>query len=297
MIIDRNNSTLFGIAPMRATLPAAGVVLTALFVAMRPAATEGLDVLARSAFWALHIGIGLAGIYVASLVVRQSVFRRWPTALSVLVTGLIGAFIVAPLYLVVEAFMPVPAAQIPDDALDHFAARGPGQAVIVEYLEVVPAFVSAWFAINLPLLLRRGDDESEPSDGDDDPSGRRASAGEAEDVDDACRMFLDSLPRAVGRDIVSVSSDLHYLHVQTVNGRAMVLGNLRDVVQAFGDDGLLVHKSHWVCSRHVSRYTVAGQRAFCEMSSGAKVPVSRRKRKEVKAMFGAANAVRLASVQ
>ncbi len=289
------NGTVFGVAPMRVTLPLAGLMLVILFIAMEPAVTAGLNVFERAVFWVLHVGVGLAGIAAASLVIRQLTFPRWHPGVLILLAGFIGAFIVTPMFLVLEFLLPTHMIKPDDDALDAFAARSVGHAVIAEYLDVVPLLVTAWAAINLPLFLRPGG--RPPAGGG--PDGGTAGVGDPERetlLDPAKEQFFEKLPETLGRDIVAISSDLHYLHVFTTEGRTMIIGSLRDVALIFADEGMLVHKSHWVCHRQVIRYTSAAQRAHCIMSTGIKVPVSRRRRAQVKAMYGDASTVKLASV-
>ena len=290
------NGTVFGVAPMRVTLPLVGLMLTVLFVAMQPAATAGLGFVERTAFWVLHVGVGLVGIVAASLVIRQLTFARWHPGLLILLAGVVGAFIVTPMFLVLEILLPAHMIEADDESLDAFAARGVGHAVIAEYLDVVPMLVTAWSAINLPLFLRPGGRPT-ASGGPDGGKASEDGQGERETLlDPAKEQFFEKLPEALGRDIVAISSDLHYLHVFTTEGRTMIIGSLRDVALTFADEGMLVHKSHWVCHRQVIRYAPAAQRAHCIMSTGIKVPVSRRRRAQVKAMYGDASTVKLASV-
>ena len=286
-----DQSSILGSAPVRRSLPAAGVVLTLLFVAMQPAVTTGLGVFERTVFWTIHVSVGLLGILVASMIIRHTVFARWHRLLAIVTAGALGALIVAPLFVVIESLFPFPLIEDDSDPLDVFAARGPGHAILAEYLDVLPVLVVSWAAVNLPLLLSWPGDGGEPPDPGDEASQEEppANAEKAE--------FLSRLPGSLGNDIVAISSDLHYLHVFTTKGRAMVIGSLRDAALAFADEGMLVHKSHWVRHSHVVRYAAAEQRAVCIMSTGLKIPVSRRRRKEAKAMYGDHSAVRLAAVK
>jgi DNA-binding LytR/AlgR family response regulator len=83
-----------------------------------------------------------------------------------------------------------------------------------------------------------------------------------------------------------VSSDLHYLHVHTTRGSAMILGSLRDAAAALGDAGMIVHRSHWVAHAHVRRVVIAGSVAACQLSTGLSIPVSRRRRRDVRRQYG-----------
>ncbi len=321
MTIATSNSTVLGVAPLSKTLPVVGLVLLALFVFVKPEATAGYPFLARLAFWALHIGLGLGSIVLASTLLRPAAMRRLPLAIAVLITGLAGASMLAPLYVLLEALTPADLVDPPDDWLDLFAARGPLQAVLAEFIEVAPMFTGAWFAVNLPLLLARvelaGRPPEPPSGGDPSPGeggvgspahgpGRSAApvapateaAAPADSVqqEDSPRGFLSLVPRALGEDVIALSSDMHYLHVHTTLGKCMVLGTLRDAAADLGDRGMLVHRSHWVAHGHVRRVLRGGSGWQCLMSNELRIPVSRRKQGEVAEWYGqAGNVVAMAA--
>lgn len=283
------SATVFGVASLERTLPAVGIVLVLLFVAVRPEASAGLGLLERFGYWALHVGIGLAGLAVASLVIRRRLFTRWPLSLAIVATGVIGALAAAPAYWLADQWWPVPGGAVPDDWLDDFAAAGPWQGVVAECLEVAPLFVTSWFAVNLPLILGQPRIDGPPPPWPPAPPRERSShqpAPSGESSAQAADPFFDRLPAAIGRDIVAVSSDLHYLHVHTARGTAMILGSLRDAAVALGDAGMTVHRSHWVAHDHVRRVLIAGNEASCELSTGLRIPVSRRKRREVRCQYG-----------
>lgn len=288
------NLSVLGAASLSTTLPVVGFVLVLLFVLMRPEATSGYSVLERFVFWLTHVGSGLLSILVASKLVRPRLVRDLPTWLTILLTGLVGAGLLAPLYLLLEGLTPPRLADEPDAWLDFFAMRGPIQAVIAEFLEVTPVFLAAWYTVNLPLLLVRPELDDNPSNGPGEPG--RASTDEPTPKqtpkDQEAREGLYSrLPLAIGRDIVLVSSDMHYLHVYTTLGKCMILGTIRDTAEQLGDKGMLVHRSHWVAHGHVARLARHGRSVVCVMSNGQRVPVSRRKQSEVGEWYGRSNNV------
>ena len=66
----------------------------------------------------------------------------------------------------------------------------------------------------------------------------------------------------------------------------MVCGNLRDAATDLEGRGLLVHRSHWVASAHVTSVVRRGRDTVCLLDNGDEVAVSRRRRAEVVAQFG-----------
>ncbi|MGD9340149.1 MAG: LytTR family DNA-binding domain-containing protein [Chromatiales bacterium] len=290
---DSTDNTVFGVAPLKWTLPVVGAALVLLFVAIRPEASSGLGLFERFGFWSAHVGIGLAGLVVASLLIRRSLFIRLPLSLSIIATGIVGVIATAPAYWLMDRWLPVPGAAVPDGWLDTFAMEGTWQGVIAECLEVAPLFVASWFVINLPLIFSPSrPDEREPPPDPDAPAAPRSGPTPKGVETGPADGFLDRLPAVLGRDLVAISSDLHYLHVYTTLGKTMLIGSLSDTVRALGPLGMRVHRSHWVAHAHVVRLHIAGKEALCVMSDGLRVPVSRRRRAEVKAQYGQGIAVK-----
>ena len=295
-----SNSTVLGVASMSKTLPVVCVVLIVLFVFIKPEATAGYGFLERLLFWTVHIGLGLASIVLASRLLRPALGRAMPLVLAILVTGIAGAALLAPVYLLLEQIAPAGVVEEPDSWLDVFAAQGILQSVIAEFLEVTPVFLAAWFAVNLPLLLARPVLSARPPDTPAGPVGGRPAPGQAAEspqTDAGPReQFFALIPRALGQDIIAVSSDMHYLHVHTTLGKCMVLGTIRDVASLLEDAGLLVHRSHWVAHAHVRRIAKRGSAWECVMTNDLRIPVSRRNRAKVTEWYGAAgNVVSIAS--
>ncbi len=284
---NRTNATILGVASLDRTLPVVAAVLIALFVLVKPEATQGFGFLERLAFWSLHIGLGLASLLLASRLIAPSRRIVRSTLAAVIVTGLVGCAILAPVYLGLEQLMPDRLAEPPDDWLDMLATKGILPALLAEFIEVLPVYLIAWLAVNLPLLFRRMSVVSHPPD---DPEGSGGTPVEASvepaNAKSARDSFLARLPRAIGDDLVVVSSDMHYLHVHTTRGQCMLLGTLKEVAEELGEAGMRVHRSHWVSRDHVEKLVRDGQSLFCQLSTGSRVPVSRRNRKRVAEWFG-----------
>jgi DNA-binding LytR/AlgR family response regulator len=90
----------------------------------------------------------------------------------------------------------------------------------------------------------------------------------------------------LGDEVLRVTADLHYLHVSTVLGRATVLGSLAAVEAHFGASGLRIHRSHWVARRSIRRVARTAGGWQCELQDGQRLPISRRRVAEVRALLG-----------
>ena len=93
--------------------------------------------------------------------------------------------------------------------------------------------------------------------------------------------FLDRLPREIGRDIVYIRCNGHYLDVVTKAGTATLLMRFADALLELGDVGVRVHRSFWVAHAHIDGAISNGKRARIRMTNGELVPVSRTYRVEV----------------
>ena len=259
-----------------------GFALTLLFAVMAPQSSEPLAFLPRVFYWGLHIGLGLSAAALAARMLINLVpgLRDWRL---VMVSGLAGVLMFAPIAYGLEFLFPVSAGGPDNDWSERFAQASILAAIAVEAVEMAPSFLAAWALINLgPIGDALGQVREQPAR---KPSAKSPSAkmSTAEVIENP---FLARLPPAIGRDVISVSSDLHYLQVVTRQGQAMVLGALQEVEDVFGDAGLRVHRSHWVHLDAVVRLRKTGGSWQLELVGGHCVPISRRKRSVVLGSVG-----------
>jgi hypothetical protein len=87
--------------------------------------------------------------------------------------------------------------------------------------------------------------------------------------------FLDRVKPAIGRDLISLSAQDHYIEVVTTGGRDLVLGRFADVVAQLADwDGFRIHRSHWVARKAVAEVE-RGAKPAVRLVDGRRLPVSR----------------------
>ena len=275
----RANGTVLDLLPVGHVIATAGLLLVLLFTWVRPEASNGLGVAGRLGFWMLHVGLGLLALWVATQWLASGARLPGNVLAAVLLSGCAGVVIAAPGYLALDALY---APYIVDVDSDPPPPAFP-VAMMLEIVELAPWFLTSWLLINLPVLMPKPqpalllDDEVEhqPEELDTTPQ-----------IDSRGHRFLDSLPGVVGTDVIAVSSDLHYLNVWTVAGRTTVLGKLRDVVDELEDQGMQIHRSHWVAHAHVRRITGSATNAACLLSNQLRVPVSRRRWAAVREQYG-----------
>ena len=89
--------------------------------------------------------------------------------------------------------------------------------------------------------------------------------------------FLDRLPQRLGRELLCVRTEDHYLRVTTPLGDDLILMRMADAeMELAGADGLRVHRSWWVARAAVAQVErLAGNKMVLVLRSGLRVPVSR----------------------
>jgi hypothetical protein len=100
--------------------------------------------------------------------------------------------------------------------------------------------------------------------------------------------FLDRLPRHLGRDIVYLEAQEHYLRVVTSRAEHLLLQGLTHAVaelERSGIEGIQVHRSVWVAWKHVEDVDARLNSLSVRLSSGTRVKLGRRRAKDVLAAW------------
>lgn len=283
-----SNGTLFGVWPLNRGILAFGVVLILFLALVEPEASRGLGFFQRLTFWTLHIGVALGALYFVSLFIMPRVIAYLPTWPALLVAGFAGMLIIVPISFWLENsspgwLMPVERANWVSD----LEQSGGWNGLLAEFIQSAPEIMIVWLFINMPFLRSRPELDPSKEGGRDRAGHEEIAEAEAEQYKHQMRdEFLAGLPRSIGTDVLAVSSDLHYLHVYTEKGHCMILGSLQRAADALGEDGIRVHRAHWVARKAVVKIVKDGTQWYCALSNGLKIPVSRRNKALVADWFG-----------
>jgi len=88
--------------------------------------------------------------------------------------------------------------------------------------------------------------------------------------------LFDRIDPMIGRDLISLSKQDHYLEVCTVGGKDIVLYRMNDAeADLRGVKGLRIHRSHWVALPHVEELRRSGSSYHVLLKDGRTLPVSR----------------------
>lgn len=197
----------------------------------------------RYAFWFVLVATGY-GLAVATLqLVRPAAaFVRLPKVAAIILVGLISTL---PMMFVVAW------------ALDVVFARStpPGRLVSlylsVAAVQLVIAGIAVW-----PLLAPH-----KPAPPAEDPDTDR---------------FFERVPARLGRDLLALEAQDHYLLVHTRRGSALIHMRLSEAVQILPEQlGFQAHRRWWIARREVAGLRRHGQQTVIELTGGMTVPVGR----------------------
>ena len=235
----------------------ASAICAALVLALEPADTSGLPLLAEYGLWLTHF-LTFAAIYLGCFWGLQRIGfpAPWPVILSAIV--LLPLTAAASLILDYGFGATDEELNSPLPFLFAFAS---------EMIAVAPLALTVAAAI--VLFLRR-----------DTPQSPRISPEE-----DALVLseLLSSAPRNLGSDIIRLHARDHYVELITTQGSALLTEQFGDCVERLhGFNGVQCHRSHWISLDHVTAVNPTGSTYACILSNGDEVPVSRRRYSELR---------------
>lgn len=253
-----------------------GAGLTMGLTWIGPRAAEGLGTLNAMAFWAAHVGPALVLLAATQQVLsRNDTIASLPGLAQVLLTAAVASLLFTPVALAVDVLFDVEPSR--DDEGDPLLL-----SAALELAQFAVPIGLTWTLINAPSLVRiEARDGSPPARDGEGPLEQAAEAPPAQ------AEFWSRLPRRLGRDLVALSAELHYLRVYTTAGDTLILFPFGRAVDALREArGMQVHRSHWVALDRVDELVARDGRVFCRMAGGPVLPVSRSYRTALKAALG-----------
>ncbi|MEX0281790.1 MAG: LytTR family DNA-binding domain-containing protein, partial [Arenibacterium sp.] len=219
-----------------------------------PEQSSGLNVPLQSIFWALHVAVPLLILFHVQATLKQYVkpprFSPW---FEVGLSGLIGVMTFTPIALMFDSLFAIV------DPDDHLALTLTGR-LWDEFTGLAPPILVVWAVLNAIPQLR----------------GASPEKGEAQVAEVAVSGLWARVPYDLGRDLVALSAEAHYVRVRTTQGSTLILSSFGRAIEELGDqNGFRIHRSHWVALDHVQAVRRRGQGALCIVSDGTELPVSR----------------------
>lgn len=87
--------------------------------------------------------------------------------------------------------------------------------------------------------------------------------------------LLDSTPGPLGRDVLALQMEDHYVRVHRPSGSELILMPLARAIEAMETDGLRTHRSWWVAGHAVQKVEGNARSMRLHLSNGVIAPVAR----------------------
>jgi hypothetical protein len=249
------------------------LALVVIFAWMEPAGAAGIGFGKGLVFWTIQLSILIPLLisiqHVASHFVTCTTPQRpWiQTALS----GIVAALLFVPIAYLLDILFAIP---------EDEPAMGILRGLLDEAAGVVVPVTVTWIALNSPWILQLDFSKKHTAPGIQELCPTAVSS--STDSERPAR-FLEELRSRASGDLISMSSELHYIRVVTTDAEVMFLYNLKDAIGELPlDAGVQIHRSHWVSRDHVKGLSKSNGGYECTLSNGKRLPVSRRKYSEVK---------------
>lgn len=95
--------------------------------------------------------------------------------------------------------------------------------------------------------------------------------------------LFDKVPARLGRDLLCLKTEDHYLRVYTAAGDALILMSMSDAEASLGQAaGQRVHRSWWVARKAVISAIMTDNAVRLTLTNGLEVPVSRSRRQSLR---------------
>jgi hypothetical protein len=252
------------------------IALILVFAWMEPAGSAGIGFGIGIVFWTIQISILIPLLiatqhFISHYMNRSLSDRPW---IKTTLSGIVAALLFVPIAYLLDIFF-----SIPDDSYSMHIMP----ALLDEASGVVVPVTITWLALNAPWILQL--DFSKKILQNQNYSDSISDISSIKPYSNANR-FLSELKKRARGDLISISSELHYLRVTTTDSQCMFLYNLKDAIEEIPSSlGIQIHRSHWVSRKHIIKLTKKNGNYECLLLNGNKLPVSRRKHAEVRGLL------------
>lgn len=101
--------------------------------------------------------------------------------------------------------------------------------------------------------------------------------------------WLSKLPTKIGKDLVSLQAQDHYVFAQTVAGQTLVRSSMSEAEKSLSGLGMRVHRSWWVAHAHLERMVYRDGASRIVLSNGEVIPVGRAYRRAVRSFISSSS--------
>ena len=242
-----------------------GLSLILIFTALDPAGTWGTGFFVRFLIWSVHISVLLLLLIELHVLLQTLiVFNSLNLWLKLIFSGVLGSMMFVPIGLGIDYVFKL------DDWTGITRLKEAFPIALQEIKGVVLPSTITWVAINAPMVLQLNFKNI---------NAFTRSTEKNQQAGDAVKDFITLVPTEIGRDIIYLRSELHYVRVVTAIGERLVLYNLKDAITDLEKwlQGIQTHRSYWVAKKHIRSLLNEKDQNLIHTDKDHRIPVSRRR--------------------
>ncbi len=267
------------------------IFLGVLFAFLEPEATKGIPYLQRQIQWFFQVGLALIILINVHVFLQRMVwFNRLNSWVKLTISGFLGGMIFTPIDVAIDVLLGLDAWPSDNGIEQQFAF------LFIEMFSIAPPILLVWVAINTPRVMQLN--FSRPAPVKENVKYKvveeslstedRTTLQSVDEINDAGEpQIFSQLPAHLGKDVIYLKSELHYLQVVTLLGEGLILFNLKDAINQINTviPGVQTHRSYWVADERVIDLIRKNGKTFLKTEGEHLVPVSRRNVSNIKLHF------------
>jgi hypothetical protein len=227
--------------------------------------------------WFLNVFVPIS-ILISLHISLQSVtrFDRLNPWIKLILTGLVGAVIFAPIAYLLDITLGTDAKPINSEAWAH--------GLIEEFGNIILPIIASWVAMNAPWVLGFRF-RNFNADFENTPKMKQSHELISEIHGHVASMEIKpiSLFDIPINQIIYLKAEQHYLRVITMTKSKLFLFNLKDAISELPEHlGIQTHRSYWVAFEYIEKIQSHDDQKMLLMKNNALVPISRRNQSKVK---------------
>jgi len=244
------------------------IFLIGLFSLLNPAATSSLGIVEATFTWFFNICIPLIILTTLQVQLQKfNLFNRVNPWVKIVWVALATTLLFTPLAIWFDQLFE-------ERETLRIYSNEFWRDYLSEFTAILFPLTLCWLIINAPFLLRLNFNPTNEIAPEPDLDKSDAKLPENNNS------FLAKVSSKIGIDIIYMKSELHYTKVVSTTGKELILYNFSEAMQEVERlvVGVQIHRSYWVAKKYISK--IINQELI--LLNGEKIPVSRRKLKELK---------------
>lgn len=203
-----------------------------------------------------------------SLLFGLRYFSRLNQWQQVVISGLVGSLLFAPLALGIDIYI-----------LSEGLPSNMWYELLDEASAVIPPVTIFWVLVNTPILMGLEYQKRSTTDNELGQQQRQQS-NKANGIEPNEFMKAASISDLVS--LQSLSAQLHYLEVVTHDTKQLILFSLNKATEMLPNSlGLRIHRSHWVAFDAIESVKKIGRQGEVTLLDGRTLPISRNRLQQV----------------